>query len=156
MKTSLRLSFLLAGFLLAGFKAQAVADFTGHWRATNGKVSSTIGITANCSRVEITIRQTATALLTEKYESDCGLYGSNWGPVKEDLHGSQVSEQGTVVGSISDTTLKTVSQDGGINYAYNLRLIAGPNGQPQMESYYGTQNGAGAIVIEATLEKIGE
>ncbi len=148
---------LLASFLfLVDFSvsAMATAQFSGHWVATEGKVSSNIGLSSKCSKVEIIIEQDTDKIVTKKYQSDCALFGSKWGPIQQDLKDGKVLEAGEEVGTINDTTMITISQDGAYKYAYNLRLIVGPQGQPQLQSYYGAGGGIGAMATEATLEKV--
>jgi hypothetical protein len=123
----LSLCFGLLTILGAGnSKALARANFSGHWVANSGKVSSNVGISASCSKVEIIIEQNEKEFITKKYESTCNFFGSQWGPVKQDLNGEQVLEQGEVVGSISDDTLITTAPSGTAAYAYNLKLVKNP------------------------------
>jgi hypothetical protein len=133
---------------------QPIANFSGHWVAQSGALSSTIGIKAQCSNVDIVIEQTDTQILTKSYKSDCGLWGVHWGPIPQEIRNGKIYEKGVEVGTITSDTLITVSTDGSYKYAYNLRLKKAADGHVVMDSYYGTQGAAGAIVTEATHEKV--
>jgi hypothetical protein len=130
------------------------SDLTGHWIASVGKVSSNVGLNSNCTKVEIEIEQRPGTLTVKRYHSDCGLYGSTWGPdvmtVKPD---GKVFEGEDEVGTFSGNTLMTISHDGGVDYAFNLKLIQAADGSETLESYYGVHNGTGAIVTEADLKR---
>lgn len=141
-------------FTLVSTVAFARANFSGHWVAQSGSVSSNVGLSSKCSKVEIVIEQSETSLVTKKYESTCDLYGSTWGPVQEDFIGDQVLEQGTPVGKITDDTLITVAPDGTAEYAFNLRLKKDASGEVVLESYYGVRNSVGAIATEAILHRV--
>jgi hypothetical protein len=141
--------FLLT--LLSSSPAWAVADFSGRWIAASGKVSGVVK--GSCSKVEIEIEQKEGVLLTKIYDAACGLYGSSWGPVEQTIRDGKVFEGEEEVGTISEDTLLTTSRDGNVSYAYNLRLRPNPDGSLSLDTYYGVQNGAGAIVIEASLKK---
>lgn len=144
-------------FSMQASQAFAVADFSGHWIANSGKVSSNIpGLSANCSRVEIVIEQNEHALITRRYETDCQLFSTHWGPVQEDIQGTQVLEQGEIVGSISDDTLMTTSPSGTAAYAFNLKLIHDSQGSVILKSYYGTKTAVGAMATEADLHRVAE
>jgi hypothetical protein len=132
------------------------ADFTGRWSANVGKVSSNVGLSSNCTKVEIDIEQRPATLTVKRYHSDCGPYGSTWGPdamtLKADgkvFEGEDEDEVGTLTGN----TLMTISHEGGTAYAFNLKLIQLPDGSETLESYYGVHNGTGAIVTEADLKR---
>lgn len=147
------LSLFIALFCSSN-QALAIAPLGGHWVALEGKISSNLGLSGKCSKVEIMIEQTEARITTTKYESTCTMFGSKWGPIPQDIKDGKVYEAGEQVGTINDTTLITISQDGSYQYAYNLKLITGPQGQTQLQSYYGAGSGIGAIATEATLEKV--
>lgn len=139
---------------IVSFSAGANVQLEGHWVADSGQVSSNIGLSAKCTRVEIIIEQDEKSVKTLKYDAQCGTLGSKWGPIQQDIENGKVFEAGVEVGTIDDTTLLTTSVDGTVQYAYNLRLVRGQNGEPLLQSYYGTKNFIGAIVTEATLSKV--
>ncbi len=132
----------------------AVANFSGHWVADSGTVSSNIGLNSKCSKVEIIIEQTEKTILTKKYQADCALYGTKWGPIPDDYENGKVFEDGVEVGTVSDTTLMTLTRSGSAQYAYNLKLSQAATGEWQLQSYYGTKTAAGAMATEATLRKV--
>lgn len=140
--------------LLFSSPAWAVGDFSGHWLATSGKISSNIGLKGTCSKVEIIIEQTPDNLHTEKYSAKCSLFDSDWGPIDQTIRNGKVFEGDEEVGTITEDTFKTMAPDGNVSYAYNMKLIRNADGSFSMDSYYGTGNGFGAIVIEATLQKV--
>jgi len=149
-------SFLLTFTNAASANAEGIANFSGHWIASVGKVSSNVGLSSNCSRVEIIIEQSDTAILIKKYNAECAMFGSSWGPVSMEIKGTKVFENGEEVGHISADTLITISQEPSAAYAFNLKLISDASGKPIMESYYGVKNGVGAIATEANLAKANE
>ncbi|MGZ3725759.1 MAG: hypothetical protein ACXWPX_08180 [Pseudobdellovibrio sp.] len=151
---SILLAFLFVGVIQLKVNAQEVANFSGHWIANEGKVSSTVGLNSKCSKVEIEIEQTATEILTKVYDAQCDMFGSKWGPIHQQIKDGKVYEQGEEVGTISGDTLITVSQSGSYQYAYNLKIATLPNGQKTLQSYYGTKGGVGAIVIEAVGRQV--
>ena len=132
----------------------AVVNFTGHWMTTSGTVSSNVGFHSDCKKIEIVIEQTDTQFLTKTYHSECGLMGSDWGPDTMQLQGNKVFQYGGEVGSISDDTLLSDSPDSGVDYAWNLKMIVGDDGQPAVQTYYGVQNGVGAFATEGILHKV--
>jgi hypothetical protein len=135
-------------FLSSG--ASALANFTGHWIATNGKVSSTVGLSSKCSKVEIDIVQTEDAIQTKIYNATCDSFGSKWGPITQTIKNGKVYEQDEEVGKINEDTMITISTSGSYQYAYNLKLIKGADGKTQLMSYYGVKGAVGAMVTEAT------
>jgi hypothetical protein len=145
-------------FLVSSIAVQAfaVANFSGHWVATNGKVSSNVGLSADCKSVEIFIEQTETSIVTKTYRADCGTLGTKWGPVRQEIRGTQIFEEGDLVGTISGDTLMTTSKSGTAAYAYNLKLIRTANGELILKSYYGTKTAIGAIATEADLHLASE
>ncbi len=140
--------FLLS--LILPFQSMAIANFTGHWIATSGKLSSNVGLSAKCTKVEIEIVQTQGVIETKIYDATCGMFGSKWGPIKQDIKDGKIYEAGVEVGTINDDTMITVSTSGTYQYAYNLKLIQSADGKKQLMSYYGTKGGIGAMVTEAT------
>ncbi len=148
-------SFLALALWLFSFSANAddIANFSGHWVASSGKVTSTIGLTDTCSRVEIVIEQTADQLITKSYKSDCNRYGSKWGPVTEILKNGKVYEDENEVGTIDSTTMTTKSADGATAYLYNLQLTKEASGTIALKSVYGAQSSVGTITTEATLTR---
>ncbi|MGE3260300.1 MAG: hypothetical protein AB7K68_00830 [Bacteriovoracia bacterium] len=145
--------FLLAA--LVSTPAFAVGNFSGHWLTTTGKINSTVGIKGDCSKIEIVIEQKEGLLLTKQYRANCGTYDSNWGPVAQTIRDGKVfegeGEDEEQVGTITDTTLITVSRSGGVSYAYNLKLHPQPDGSVLLQSYYGVKNAVGAIAIEGLM-----
>ncbi len=146
---ALILLFVLSGTGQAQ-QAKAIANFSGHWIATDGKVSSNIGLNSNCSRVEILIQQSETEILTQVYNAECNLFGSKWGPIRQQIRDGKVYEQDEEVGTISTDTMITISASGTSKYAYNLKLVQNADGTKSLKSYYGTQGAIGAIATEAT------
>ncbi|MEN0058461.1 MAG: hypothetical protein AAGB31_06475 [Bdellovibrio sp.] len=140
----------IAGVILlwAG-QAQAVANFSGHWIANEGKLTSTVGMSADCTKVEIIIEQTETQIKTRLYDAKCSLFGSKWGPVVQEIRDGKVYEEGVEVGTITEDTMITVSNSGTYQYAYNLRLKTNAQGQIILESYYGTKGSLGSMVTQA-------
>ena len=148
---------ILSISILSTFAYGAVVQLAGHWVADAGTVSSNIGISGKCSKIEIIIEQTDSYVLTKKYTAECGMgniMGSTWGPVRDDIKDGKIYEAGNEVGTIDATTMRTTAPDSGANYAYNLRIRTGSDGQPEMETYYATQNAVGAIAIEGILHKV--
>jgi hypothetical protein len=145
---------LLAALLsLPALASAPVADFSGHWAATEGKVSSPIpGLSGDCTRLELVIEQDAARIETKKYSAACALFSSDWGPVAQTIRDGKVYEGDKQVGTIDATTMITVAQDGNVAYAYNLRLGADAEGA-YLDTYYGTKNAVGSVVIEARLRK---
>lgn len=143
--------FIIASLLST--TALAVGDFSGHWVAEEGEVTSQIGLNSKCSRVEIIIEQTATAVITKKYSSTCDMFGSSWGPVEQAILDGKIYEHGEPVGTIDETSLNSAAQDGTVLYHYNLRLVAGANGKMELESEYGTQNFVGKLITVARLKR---
>jgi hypothetical protein len=138
--------------------AFATGDFSGHWLATTGKLSSTVGLKADCTKIEIVVEQRADALVTKQYRADCGTYGPHWGPVTQTIKNGKVfegeDEDETEVGTITDDTLITVSNSGGVAYAYNMKLHPKADGSVTLQSYYGVKNAVGTIVIEGDLQRV--
>ena len=130
-------------------ETKSYANFTGHWIATDGKVSSNVGLNSNCKKVEIIIEQNENEILTKLYNAECSLYGSKWGLIKQTIRDGKIFEGEDEVGTITDDTLITVSTSGGYQYAYNLKFITLTNGQKILKSYYGTKSFIGAIATEA-------
>ena len=152
MKKLLLITLLSTPFHFA--HAANTANFSGHWLATTGKLSSTVGFKADCTHVEIIIEQNETSLVTKLYKADCGMYSPSWGPVTQTIHEGKVFEGEDEVGTISSDTLMTLSRSGTAEYAYNLKLIQGADGKPVMETYYGARTSAGAMVVEGNLERV--
>lgn len=138
--------------------AFAVANFSGHWIATTGKVNSTVGIKGDCSKIELDIEQNQTVVRTKIYKADCGTYSSHWGPVDQFIKDGKVyegeGEDEEQVGTISEDTLITVSREGSVAYAYNLKLQKKPDGSFALQTYYGVKNAVGAIAIEGIAERV--
>jgi hypothetical protein len=133
--------------------AWADGDFSGHWEAHDGKVSSNVGLKGDCSLIQIDLEQTADSLIIKKYHSVCTISGTTWGPIREDIKDGKVYENGELAGTFDGTTLKTTMPDGSVVYAVNLRLEKDPTtGAPVLRSYYGVQNIIGAIAEEAVLK----
>lgn len=131
----------------------AIGDFSGHWVAEHGEVVSQIGLNSQCSRVEIIIEQTPTAVITKKYTSTCDLYGSSWGPVEQTVMDGKVYEHGEHVGTVDETSLISLAPSGTVAYHYNLHLVSGPNGEIELESEYGAQNFLGTLMTVARLKR---
>ena len=141
-------------FLLFSTQAFAIANFSGHWIANSGQLSSNVGLSAKCTKVEVEIVQTEQVIETKIYDATCGLFGSKWGPIKQDIKDGKIFEAGIEVGTIDDDTLITVSTSGTYQYAYNLKLIKAADGSTQLMSYYGTRGSLGAMVTEATHSQV--
>jgi hypothetical protein len=155
MKKIASISCLLSALVFLPSPAKAaVADFSGHWVADKGTVSSNVGLHSECSAVTIDIEQTSTKLTVKQYKSECALFGSTWGPSEMTLKDGKVFEDGEEVGTISGDTLITISPSGTAAYAFNLKLIKGDDGQSVLESYYGVKNGVGAIATEANHRRV--
>ena len=147
-----KLLFITA-FVLFRSIAWGVADFSGHWVGP-GKISSNVGLSANCSRIEIILHQSADKITIDKYQSTCDLFGSTWGPIEMPVQGGDVYEDGEKVGTISDDTLLTLQPDGDVSYAFNLKIKTAADGTTVLDTYYGTGNAIGAIATEGTLQKV--
>ena len=129
------------------------AGFSGHWTATTGTVSSNVGLHSTCTQISIDITEAPGQLTISRYHSECSYFGSNWGPDVMTIKEGKVFEGEDEVGTISDDTLLTVSQDGGAAYAFNLKLLKNADGSETLQSYYGVRNSTGAIATEANLTK---
>lgn len=130
-----------------------IANFSGHWIASEGKVSSNIGLNSKCSKVEILIEQTETEIITNLYNAECDMFGSKWGPIHQEIRGGKIFENDLEVGTITEDTLRTTAPSGAYQYAYNLRLLNSPEGKKILQSYYGTRGAVGAMAIEALHQK---
>ncbi len=143
------ISIFLIGHLSLLSSASYGYNFSGHWVAQGGQVSSNIGLSSPCSKVEILIQHTDDQIRTEFYKSDCQMFGTKWGPVVQDIKDGKVFEKGVEVGTITDDTLITVSSSGTYKYAYNLKLKKSDQGELRLNSYYGTKGAIGAMATEA-------
>ena len=147
------MNYLLSLFLVLSPAAAFGEGLSGHWSANAGKVSSNVGLNSSCTKVEIDLDQQPGTLTVKRYHSDCGLYGSTWGPDVMTIKDGKVFEGEDEVGTLTGDTLMTISHDGGTDYAFNLKLIQLPDGTSKLETYYGVRNGTGAIATEADLTK---
>lgn len=139
---------LIGGLMLISSVSMGL-NFSGHWVANSGKVSSNIGLNSPCSKVEILIQHTDDQIRTEYYKSDCQMFGAKWGPVVQNIKDGKVFENGVEVGTITEDTLMTTSTSGTYKYAYNLKLKVSDEGELILNSYYGTQGAIGAMATEA-------
>ncbi len=158
MKTNILKMMVVAGTLISS-QAFAVVDFNGRWVANSGKVSSTMsGLGGDCTKVEIYIKQTETQLITETYNADCGLWSKKFSNKVLELRDGKVFEQHgenlDEVGTISDTTLMTLTTSGVYQYAYNLKKTFDEVNGYTVQSYWGTKGSAGAIVVEALHKRV--
>ena len=128
-------------------------DFSGHWTGS-GQItqrSLTGTDTKPCSLVDLSITQTPSKITLKRYHAICGLLDSDWGPDVMDIRGDKIFEYGEETGTLQGNLLKTLSSDGGVQYAFNLRLSSEIGKTPILESYYGVNNMTGTIVIEGKL-----
>ncbi len=148
--------FVLALTLLFPGASAFAVNFTGHWRGS-GQVTES-GWTGNrsgpCGQIEIRIEHVASALTVQSYKATCGLMQPDWGPVPMEIRGTRVFEGETETGTLVDNLLRTLSADGGVQYAFNLRLNGEGGPAPTLDAYYGVRNLVGTIVIEGTLSPV--
>jgi hypothetical protein len=139
--------------------AAAVAEFSGNWRGL-GQVTIADPFTGKktypCSEISLDIDQKVTELKVVRYEAKCQMAGSSWGPYTFELRGDKVFEDGEETGTFVDDTFKTLQARGSVQYAFNLRLKDASKSTPSspdkiVETYYGTRNLMGTIVIEGNL-----
>jgi len=134
----------------------AAVDFSGRWSGT-GQVTTVSPFVGNktypCSKIEIHIEHRPEQVTVGKYNAVCEFVGgSDWGPYNFEIRGEKVFEDGEETGTLIGDTMKTLQASGGVQYAFNLRLKEVVSGQePILESYYGTRNMMGTIVIEGNL-----
>lgn len=151
MKNSLLALTLALAPTLAG-----AVNFSGVWTGTGTmtQASPFLGNKSSpCSLVEVALEHLPNKLTIQHYHAICGTTDSDWGPSSMEIRGEKTFENDTETGTLIGDTLKTIANDGGVEYAFNLRLKAVPDGQrPVLETYYGVRNMAGAIVIEGNLE----
>lgn len=153
------LKSLIVAILFSTSSVFAVADFNGRWVANSGKVSSTMaGLGGDCTKVEIYVRQTETQLITDTYNADCGLWSKKFSNKVLEIREGKVFEQHgdslDEVGTISDTTLMTLTTSGVYQYAYNLKKTFDEVNGYGMQSYWGTKGSAGALVVEAVHKRV--
>ena len=147
--------FTLAGTLLLAATPALAVDFTGHWVGPGQitQVDFAGRRTAPCSRVEIILEHLPAQLTIERYHAICQTMEPKWGPFDMEIRDGKIYEDGEETGTLEGDTLRTLSQDGSIQYAFNLRLKeVAPGEKPTLESYYGVRSGMGTIVIEANLK----
>lgn len=147
---------LLLGLFICSVSFAETANFSGCWKGT-GKLIRHSNFTGNeespCSLIDISIAQTPTEYKTERYHAICGMMDSDWGPdIMEIKDGSKLIQWGDEVGSINENILKSSVPDGGVVYAFNLRLNNAGSAAPTLDTYYGTQSMIGAMVIEGKLQ----
>lgn len=154
MNTKVKLLIVSCSLTFLTTNVFAVANFSGHWLANSGKLSSTIGLSSDCSKVEIIINQSETQIVTQMYNSECKMFNAKWGPITQTIKDGKIYEDGTEVGTITEDTLITISNSGTYKHAYNLKLKTNAAGHTTLDSYYGSKGAIGAIVTEATHEKV--
>jgi hypothetical protein len=146
-------NLLISVILFTSLSSLAVGDFSGHWVAEGGEVTSDVGLNSKCSRVEIVIEQTQSAVITQKYSSSCNLFSSEWGPMEQLFADGKIYEQGEEVGTIDDSSLTSIAPSGTAFYLYNMRLVPGASGEIELESEYGVKNAVGTILTTARLKR---
>ena len=128
------------------------ADLTGHW-VGKGKSTSTFGVNADCSSIDIEITQTQTEFIIQKYRALCGIQDSDWGPNHMQIKGADVYENGEIVGHIDENGIETASPDSGVLYVFNLKKITNVDGSTSVQAKYSTQNAIGSFSIDGALDK---
>jgi hypothetical protein len=125
--------------------------FTGHWVGI-GHLAG-VGLSMDCTKVEMTVQQTADQFVIQNYAASCGIANMNWGPNTMQVQGSKVLDQGDEIGTLTDTELKTSEVESGVNYIFNLKLIpaTSPTGQTILQSTYAVENDTGTITVESHL-----
>jgi hypothetical protein len=158
---ALALVLAVPGFSFASVAAESgsseTVNFSGDWNGT-GQLIGTNGSKTACSKIRIKIdHQVSTnpQLLTVKvYDATCGYFGPEWGPYPFEIRDGKVFEDGEETGTLEGNLFKSLQASGGVQYAFNMKLVAGV--QPSddvLRSYYGVRNGLGAMVIEGDLKR---
>ena len=152
------LGILLISFGVPQFAGAAeMVNFSGDWWGT-GQMTGKNGQTTPCSKIRIKIDHQANSvpqILTVKlYDATCGLISPEWGDYPFEIRDGKVFEDGEETGSLEGNLFKSLQASGGVQYAFNMRLVSGT--QPTddiLRSYYGVRNGFGVIVIEGDLKR---
>jgi hypothetical protein len=152
------LILVVSAFVLSFAAAAAEpVNFSGDWTGT-GQLTTSNGMKSACSKVRIKIEHQAASdpqLLTVKvYDATCAYISPEWGPYPFEIRGGKVFEEGEETGTLDGNLFKSMQTSGGVQYAFNMRLVSGS--QPTddvLRSYYGVRNGLGAIVIEGDLQR---
>ncbi len=128
------------------------ADFSGHWVGTGTMYQKPILVgnptQSPCSKIEVWIEQTPQTITNRRYHATCGNIDSDWGPDVMQIQNGKVIDQGEEIGTYDGNKLITITEDGGVSYAFNLQ-VNGQGPTRTLHSYYGTRNGVGSAVIEA-------
>jgi hypothetical protein len=148
MKT---LIFALIAF--AAFPASAEPDLTGHWVATSGTYTDIQGKKNPCAGVEIDIKQTPDAIEIVRYNANCGLASSDWGPDPLKVrNGIVFNLDDDVIGTYKEGVLVTNERIKSITYRFDLTLTQNESGE-SLTSFYGVKNVLGSLLIDSVLTR---
>ncbi len=150
---------LIALLMISTCASTLAGNFTGTWQGTGDVFFSgpfTPTSSSPCTLIEIKLEHLeGTSLNVRNYHAICGTLDSEWGPIPMGIQGTDVFEQDERTGTLVDDTLLTLTSDGGVKYAFNLKLFPATATEPlKLQSYYGVQNLVGTIVIEGFLHPV--
>ncbi|MEI8346397.1 MAG: hypothetical protein WCG27_02950 [Pseudomonadota bacterium] len=141
-------------FFLFTFQIFA-ADLSGTWQGP-GEVTFSFGKKMPCSKITIRINHGPHQLMVSSYQARCGLLQPDWGPRPFDLADGKVYEDGEQIGTFDGHLFKTLATATGVQYAFNFKVNDDQNGNPEtLQTYYGTRNLSGAVVVEGVLKRVG-
>ena len=156
LRTALGVLFLS---LLTANVARAAdpVNFSGDWWGTGEMIGKNVKKTA-CTKIRLKIDHQANAapqILTVKiYDATCGLISPEWGDYPFEIRDGKVFEDGEETGSLEGNLFKSLQASGGVQHAFNMRLVSGAQpAEDVLRSYYGVKNGLGVIVIEGELKR---
>ncbi len=149
------IAFILWISSMAGV-ASAV-DFSGQWEGEGTMTQVGLGVpkkTVPCKSVQMIIEHIPKLMTMQRYKANCGTIQPDWGPNRMEIRGTKIFEDDEETGSLEGNLLKTLTSDGGVQYAFNLRLNPAQPKKPEtLDSYYGVRNRVGTIVIEGSLKR---
>ncbi len=124
---------LFFGVLTISISSFAVVDFNGHWKSSTGMMTTSKDQKTPCTNIEIVMKQEEGEIVFNVDHEE--------------------------IGTLKGDTLITSEAIGGAVYAFNLKSKIeneneNENENPVLQSYYGTKNLLGAIVIEGNLELV--
>lgn len=156
MKDTVRTLLICNSLIFFGWVVQA-SEIEGRW-AGSGQMTqksnfAPINKTEPCPSIDISFSQGQDSIVVEKYHGKCGLLDSEWGPLKFELKGQIVYNDGDAVGTFDGDLFKATMPSSGATYAFNFQFVKENEKVIGIRSYYGVQNMVGTIVIEGSLAK---